>query len=198
MHSRSVLYPPQHAKESADDHRVGGEKDVLALDADPFFPNGVGYPPKASKEWADCLKMRTTDTQQRTKEEFVSAKKPKRNTQTPAAVHESAFVALQERCTEQEQSLQHMARILRGIGDALDALKARVRQALSLSRKLPEYLRVEDLPDGCPGWGNYSTDLMTCGLCPWNLDCMTAEDERNEPSRDHQIAAEMVQKYFRQ
>ena len=33
MQSRSVLYPPQHAKESADNHRVGDESNGLALDA---------------------------------------------------------------------------------------------------------------------------------------------------------------------
>jgi hypothetical protein len=114
----------------------------------------------------------------------MSSKKHKRHTQTPAAVNEAASAALQQRCTAQEQSLQHMASTLRGIGDALDALRARVRQALSLGRELPEYLRVEDLPDRCPGWGNYATDLMTCGLCPWNLDCMTAADAKTEPSRD--------------
>jgi len=127
----------------------------------------------------------------------MSVKKQRRNAQTPVAVNEEASTALQERCTEQAQSLQHMERALRRIGDELDALRARVRQALSLGRKLPDDLRMEDLPDGCPGWGNYSTDLMTCGLCRWNLACMTAEDERNEPSRDQQIAAEMVKKYFR-
>jgi hypothetical protein len=127
----------------------------------------------------------------------MAVKKPKRNTQKSVAVNAAAFAALQERCTAQEQSLQHMERTLRGIGDELDALRARVRQALSLGCELPEYLRVEDLPDGCPGWGNYSTDLMTCGLCPWNLDCMTAEDERNEPSGDQQITAEVVKRYSR-
>ena len=81
----------------------------------------------------------------------MSSKKPKRHTQTPAAGNEAAFTALQERCTAQAQALQHMERTLRGIGDALDALRARVRQALSLGRQLPEYLRVEDLPDGCLG-----------------------------------------------
>ena len=128
----------------------------------------------------------------------MSIKKQKRKTQTPVAVNEAALAALQKRCTAQEQALQHMARILRGIGDELDALRARVQQALSLGRQLPEYLRVEDLPDGCPGWGNYSTELMTCGLCPWNLDCMSVPDEREMQSRDQRIAAEVVQKYFRQ
>ena len=114
----------------------------------------------------------------------MAVQKPNRNTPRSVAVNAAAFAALQERCTAQEQSLQHMERTLRGMGDELDALRARVRQALSLGCELPEYLRVEDLPDGCPGWGNYSTDLMTCGLCWFNLDCMTAEDARNEPSRD--------------
>ena len=67
----------------------------------------------------------------------MSIKKQRRNTQTPVAVNNEAAAAMQQRCTEQEQALQHMARILRGIGDALDALRARVGQALSLSRKLP-------------------------------------------------------------
>jgi len=111
----------------------------------------------------------------------MSIKKQTRHPQTPVAVNEAAFVALQEQCTAQAQSLQHMERILRGIGDALDALRARVRQALSLGRELPEYLRVEDLPDGCPGWGNYTLDLMPCGLCRWNLRCMSAADARTEP-----------------
>jgi len=120
----------------------------------------------------------------KTKEEYVSAKNQKLNTEPLNAMNEEASAPLQERRTAPQLSLLHMARILRAIGDELDALKARVRQALSLGRKLPDDLRMEDLPDGCPGWGNYSTDLMTCGLCRWNLACMTAADERNEPSRD--------------
>src|SRR5262245_2177974 len=128
----------------------------------------------------------------------MSVKKPKHNIQTPVAVNEEASAALLKRCTAQEQALQHMARILRGIGDELDALRARVRQALCLGRTLPDYLRVEALPDGCPGWGNYSPDLMTCGLCRFNLECMRVPDEREMPSRDQRIAAEVVQKYFRQ
>jgi hypothetical protein len=49
---------------------------------------------------------------------------------------------------------------------------------------LPEDIRAEDLPQGCPGWGHYATDLMLCGVCRWNLHCMTAADARTEPSRD--------------
>ena len=39
--------------------------------------------------------------------------------------------------------------------------------------------------------------LSVGGLCSWHLACMTAEDERNEPSRDQKIAADVVQQYFR-
>ena len=127
----------------------------------------------------------------------MSAKKPKRHTQKSIAVNEEASAALQKLCTQQEQSLQHRERTLRGIGDELDALTGRVGHALALARGLPEDIRAEDLPQGCPGWGSYSTDLMTCGLCRWNLDCMTAADEWNEPSRDQQIATEVVKQSFR-
>src|SRR5262245_38980709 len=106
----------------------------------------------------------------------MSVKKPKRHTRTPIAINDEAAAALQERCTAQAQSLQHMERTLREIGHELEALRARIRVALALARGLPEDIRAADLPDGCPGWGNYATDLMTCGLCQWNLDCMTADE----------------------
>ena len=127
----------------------------------------------------------------------MSAKKPKRNTQKSVVVNDEASAALQKLCTQQERSLQHMESTLRGIGDALDVLRARVRQARALVWGLPEDIRAEDLPQGCPGWGNYATDLMTCGLCRFNLECMTVQDEREMQSRDLKIAAEVVKKYFR-
>jgi hypothetical protein len=129
----------------------------------------------------------------------MAIKKQRRNGQTPVVVNEEeASAVLQQRGPAPQLSLQQMEKTLRGIGDELDALKARVRQALAPAWELPEGIRAEYLPDGCPGWGNYSTDLMTCGLCTWNFDCMSVPDEREMQSRDQRIAAEVVQKYFRQ
>jgi hypothetical protein len=58
-------------------------------------------------------------------------------------------------------------------------------------------IRPEYLPRNCPGWGQFDIDSSVCGLCRWNVDCMSAADESTEPSRDQRIAAEVVQKYFR-
>ncbi len=43
----------------------------------------------------------------------------------------------------------------------------------SEAHDLPEGLTLEMLPAGCPGWGKYSMDLMTCGLCRVNLECLS-------------------------
>jgi hypothetical protein len=42
--------------------------------------------------------------------------------------------------------------------------------------KLPEGITLDMLPADCPGWGNYTHELMTCGLCPVNLQCMCVGD----------------------
>ncbi len=41
---------------------------------------------------------------------------------------------------------------------------------------LPDSLTADMLPEGCPGWGNYTFDLTTCALCDYNINCMTASD----------------------
>lgn len=41
---------------------------------------------------------------------------------------------------------------------------------------MPDGITLELLPTGCPGWGNYTTGLMTCGLCDFNMECMKAGD----------------------
>ena len=87
----------------------------------------------------------------------MSVKKQKRHSRTPVAINDEAAAALQERCTAQAQALPHMESTLRGMGDALEALRARIRVALALARGFPEDIRAEDLPDGCPGWGNFAS-----------------------------------------
>lgn len=42
--------------------------------------------------------------------------------------------------------------------------------------ELPSHITLDMLPEGCPGWGNYTMDLDTCALCGVNLDCMSALD----------------------
>jgi hypothetical protein len=67
---------------------------------------------------------------------------------------------------------EDMYATLRPLAPHVDALRGRVGHALAVVRGFPASIHVDDMPDGCPGWGLYRTDLMTCGLCPWNLDCM--------------------------
>lgn len=43
---------------------------------------------------------------------------------------------------------------------------------------LPEGVTNDMLPEGCPGWGNYTVDLLACGLCDYNINCMTVSDSR--------------------
>lgn len=45
--------------------------------------------------------------------------------------------------------------------------------------ELPANITLEMLPSGCPGWGNYSTELMACSLCKFNLECLSAGDARS-------------------
>lgn len=40
--------------------------------------------------------------------------------------------------------------------------------------------KVENRPEGCPGWGTYSTDQVVCALCEYNLECMTVKEYRSE------------------
>jgi hypothetical protein len=119
-----------------------------------------------------------------TKEECVSAKNQKRNTQPLNAVNEAASATLQQRSPEPQLSLQHMERTLRWMDEQLRGLRTLIRLMLTLARGVPEEIRAQGLPEGCPGWGNYSTKLTTCALCRWNFHCMTASDEGTEPSRD--------------
>jgi hypothetical protein len=114
----------------------------------------------------------------------MSVKKPKRNTRTPVAVNNEASAVLQRRGPAPQLSLQHMERTLRWMGEQLDGLRALIRLMLALAQGRPEEIQAAGLPQGCPGWGHYSTDLMLCGVCRWNLDCMTAAEERTEPARD--------------
>lgn len=44
---------------------------------------------------------------------------------------------------------------------------------------LPDNITLEMLPEECPGWGNYSNDNRTCGLCDYNLECMTLGDAKS-------------------
>jgi hypothetical protein len=105
----------------------------------------------------------------------MSVKRQKRNAQTPVAVNEEASAALQQLRTEQEQFLRRMDNTF-----DLDGLRHRVGNALAVLRGFPEYVREEDLPEDCPGWGRYTINISPCGLCQWNLACMTAEEERTE------------------
>ena len=114
----------------------------------------------------------------------MSAKKQKRNTQTPVAVNEAASAALPNLSGEKEPFLRCMESTLRTMRDDLDTLRDYIGHALAVLGGFPAYVREEYLPTDCPGWGRYTTDLHMCALCDYNLDCMTAGDEREKPSRE--------------
>jgi hypothetical protein len=114
----------------------------------------------------------------------MSRTKPNPPTQPLNAVNEEASAALLTRGPEPQLSLQHMVRTLRWMDKQLGGLRTLIRLMLALAQGRPEEMGAQGLPQGCPGWGNYSTDLTTCALCRWNFDCMTAADEWTEPSRD--------------
>ena len=37
----------------------------------------------------------------------------------------------------------------------------------------------EELPEGCPGWGTYSQNVLSCALCQFNIECMTLQERNN-------------------
>ena len=37
----------------------------------------------------------------------------------------------------------------------------------------------EVLPEGCPGWGTYSQNVLSCALCQFNIECMTLQERNN-------------------
>ena len=107
----------------------------------------------------------------------MSVEKPKPNTQTSVSVNEEASAELRMLRREQERFLRIVDNTLGGIGDDLDSLRHRVRNALDVLRGFPEYLRKEDLPEDCPGWGRYGA-ASSCASCRWNLECLIATDQR--------------------
>lgn len=114
----------------------------------------------------------------------MSVKKLRRNVQTPVAVNEAASAALPNLAGEKEQFLRRMESTLRMMRDDLDTLRDHVGHALAVLRGFPAYVREQDLPKDCPGWGLYDIFSNVCALCDYNLDCMTAGDEREKPSRE--------------
>ena len=114
----------------------------------------------------------------------MSVKKQRRNAQTPVAVNEEASAAMQQRSPEPQLSLQQMESTLRWMNEELDRLRGVIRLVLTLARGVPEEIRAEGLPEGCPGWGHYSMELTTCALCRWGFHCFSVAHARTEPSRD--------------
>ena len=58
-------------------------------------------------------------------------------------------------------------------------VKPATKRVVKKSAELPEGISVEMLPDGCPGWGNYATDLSVCALCDYNIECMAVGDSKS-------------------
>jgi hypothetical protein len=73
---------------------------------------------------------------------------------------------LKRRVQELEEEVARQARTLKAF-----------RRMRNNGLQLPQGVRAADLPDGCPGWGNYTTNLAACSLCRVNLECMSAGDD---------------------
>jgi hypothetical protein len=114
----------------------------------------------------------------------VSAQKP--NTQKSVAVNEEASAELPKLRREQEQFLRGMENLMRRIDADTYRLRHRVQNVLALLRGFSDYVRANDIPEGCPGWGRYTmppsrrrstSPPSPCALCRWNAECLTAGAE---------------------
>jgi len=113
----------------------------------------------------------------------MSVKKPKRHVQTPHVVNEESLVELPELDAEDE-AIPSIASLLSEMDDDGDPLSDWRPSPTAYDYPSSDEIRPEYLPRDCPGWGQYDSDSIVCALCLLNLDCMTAAEERTEPSRD--------------
>jgi hypothetical protein len=114
---------------------------------------------------------------------IMSAKKIYRKKQTPHGVNEESLVELPELDAE-DQPLPSIASLSSEMDEDWDALSDWGSSPTPFTYALSDEIRPEYLPPDCPGWGRYDIDSIVCGLCRCNVDCMTAAEERTEPSRD--------------
>jgi NAD-dependent SIR2 family protein deacetylase len=82
--------------------------------------------------------------------------------------------ALQKEHAKLATALQEMYTTLRTLTRNVDALRDRAGHALAAVRGFPESMHVDDIPDGCLGWGMCETDMTPCQQCPHKWDCFEA------------------------
>ena len=100
----------------------------------------------------------------------------------PNVVNEESSVEL-PRLDEGDQPFPSIADLLLEMDKDWDALSDWKPPMISDSYGLADEISAELLPQDCTGWGRYDTNSIVCALCDYNVDCMTAGDER-QPSRD--------------
>ena len=81
---------------------------------------------------------------------------------------------LQRKHTQLAPALQDMYTTLRTLARNVNALQDRLGHALAAVRGFPESLHVDEIPDGCPGWGMSEPAKPPCQQCPHESDCFEA------------------------
>ena len=96
---------------------------------------------------------------------------------TPAvhlAILRVKYDDLQEKHTQLAPALQDMYTTLCTLARNVNALQDRVGHALAAVRGFPESIHVDEIPDGCPGWGMSEPTMPPCQQCPHESDCFEA------------------------
>jgi hypothetical protein len=90
------------------------------------------------------------------------------------SIQRAEYDALLKKHTQLEQAFQAMYTTICTLARNVDALRDRAGHALAAVRGFPESIHVEEIPDGCPGWGMSEPEIPPCQQCPHKWDCFEA------------------------
>jgi hypothetical protein len=90
------------------------------------------------------------------------------------SIQQAEFDALQRKHTKLAQDFEAMYTTVCTLARHVDALRDRVGHALAAVRGFPESIHVDEIPEGCLGWGMSEPEMPPCQYCPYESDCFEA------------------------